>query len=1218
MDKRFLGRIETPGRTYPLQLLVNKACHSNKAGIIGYQHTLLRTNMGKLCFEETRRVVLTYLILNTYSISNLHLHINLFCRDLIQFIRIGMAQACYKNRNPVFLVLISLLISSFSFGQLNGGAIERSKCVAINGTATFTSLRAPTTGATISWEQDDNAGFSHPTTIIGANSSGYTTPSLGVTTYYRRKVSSGGSTAYSNVVTVTVGTVTSPVFTPTAISSICQGDASFTVSFSTTGSPTKYSIIWDDTPSGLGFVDVTNQNLTASPLVVNVPTSAPNGSYSGTLIAVDANGCSTSGGNASFTFNPLPTVSITAPSAICSPGTIDITSIAVTSGSSPTTGMNYTRWNNAAATSSLTNAAAITVTGVYYIKGTISATGCAVTKPVTATINPLPTVVITTPAAACTPGTIDLTNVSITSAGSTANLSYTQWNNAAATSSLANANTVTATGVYYIKGTIAATGCAVTKSVTATINTSPTVTVSPPAAICSPGTIDLTSASITSAGSTANLSYTQWNNAAATSSLTNANAITATGVYYIKGTIAATGCSATQPVTATINPLPTLVITAPSVCSPGTIDLTSASVTSAGSTANLSYTQWNNAAATSTLANANAITATGVYYIKGTVAATGCAVTKPVTATVNPLPTVVITTPSAICAPGTIDLTNASITSAGSTANLSYTQWNNVTATSSLTNANAITATGVYYIKGTIPTTGCGVVKPVTVTVNPLPTLVITAPAAICSPGSIDLTSASLTSAGSTANLSYTQWTNAAATSTLANANAITATGVYYIKGTIAATGCAAVKPVTVTVNTSPTVVITNPPAVCAPLTVDLTASSIKTGSTAGLTYTYWSNAANTNPLPTPSAVNATGVYYIKGTIAATGCGSSQPVTVTVNPQPNGTLQNPLVNYICNGSSLVLNASNAFAYQWYRDGQPVSGAVADNYAAIVAGDYTVRFISKDGCSKDAGNTITLSLLTKPVLQYKLSSTCAGSPISFTNGSVITSSGNINWQWDFGDGGVSTITSPVYTYANGGSYNITLTANNTSCSTLTEKTVLPFTIESPRIPTRYADVNAVGGVPIQLNSRNAGNVYLWQPSTGLNNAAMQFPTATLDKDVEYTITINSNAGCTVTDTVLVKVALDGFIYVGQGFTPNGDGMNDRCYPITTGIRSLTYFKIFNRWGNLVFQTNDATPQNGWDGKYNGKIQPAGTYQWVAEAVDGGGNIIKRTGSVLLIN
>ncbi len=1049
---------------------------------------------------------------------------------------------CFVNIYwPVLLMCTLPALPFHSFAQINGGIIGKSQCVTSGGTpSAFTSIRDATSG-TISWQSATNSSFtSGVVTIGGASSQTYTEGAVAADKFYRRVLTSGATTVYSNVIKVSVvGTKTDPSFTPTilALPEICQQTTTFSVGYTTTNVPDKYSIFWDATANAEGFVDAVDATLGVTPGTLNVavPSGASANTYNGTLVAfISGSGCTTSNISA-VKVNSLPNISITAPTAICSPGTIDITALAVTSGSSPTSGMNYTQWNNASATSSLTNASSITVTGVYYIKGTISTTGCAVTKPVTATINPLPTVVVSAQVA-CTPGTIDLTSPSITSSGSTANLSYTQWNNATATSSLTNAAAITATGVYYIKGTIAATSCSVTKPVTATINTSPTVTISPPSAICLPGTIDLTSPSITSAGSTANLSYTQWNNASATSSLVNANAITVTGVYYIKGTIAATGC----------------------------------------------------------------------------------AVTKSVTATINSLPTVVITTPSVICAPGSIDLTNPLITSTGSTANLSYTQWNNASATSSLSNANAVTATGVYYIKGTIPATGCGVVKQVTVTVNPIPTVVISSPASICSPGSIDLTNPSITSAGSTANLSYTQWNNTSATSSLSNANAVTATGVYFIKGTIPATGCGVVKPVTVTVNTSPNMIITNPTVVCAPLTINLTAASVTNGSTPGLAYTYWSNAANTNPVSTPSSVNTSGVYYIKGTIPATGCAVSQPVTVTVNPQPNGILQNPSVNYICNGSSLLLNAANAFAYQWYRDGQPISGAVADNYSATVGGDYTVRFVSQEGCIKDAVNTITLNLLSKPVLQYKLSSSCAGSPISFTNGSVITSSGNINWQWDFGEGGVSTIASPVYTYANGGNYSITLTANNTSCSTLTEKTIVPFTIESPRIPTRYADVIAVGGVPIQLTSRNAGNVYLWQPSTGLNNAAMQFPTATLDKDLEYTITINSNAGCMVTDTVLVKVALDGFIYVGQGFTPNGDGMNDRCYPITAGIRSLTYFKIFNRWGNLVFQTNDATPQNGWDGKYNGKIQPAGTYQWVAEAIDGSGNIIKRTGAVLLIN
>ncbi len=914
------------------------------------------------------------------------------------------------------------------------------------------------------------------------------------------------------------------------------------------------------------------------------------------------------------TVNPLPTVVTTAPS-VCFPGTIDLTSPSITSAGS-TANLSYTQWNNSLATSSLTNASSITATGVYYIKGTIAITGCAVTKAVTATINSLPTVVITTPTAICAPGTIDLTSPSITSAGSTANLSYTQWNNLLATSSLTNASSISATGVYYIKGTIPATGCGTVQSVTATINPLPTVVITAPS-VCSPGTIDLTSPTITSAGSTANLSYTQWNNILATSAVTNASAITATGIYYIKGTIAATGCGIVQPVTATINPLPTVVITAPSVCSPGTIDLTSPAITAAGSTANLSYTQWNNALATSALTNASAVTATGIYYIKGTIAATGCAVTKAVTATINPLPTVVITTPAAICAPGTIDLTSPSITSAGSTANLSYTQWNNVLATSTLTNASAITTTGVYYIRGTIAATGCAVTKAVTATINPLPIVVITAPT-VCAPGTIDLTSLAITAAGSTANLSYTQWNNALATSALLNANAITATGVYYIKGTIPVTGCAVTKAVTATIVAAPTLVITNPLAVCAPATVDLTSAAITAGSTPGLVFSYFTNAANTNTLNTPAAVNASGTYYIKGSVGIAGCASSQPVTVTINPLPNGVLQTPSVNYICNGLSLLLTASNANSYQWFYNQQPVTGAVTNSYAATNAGDYTVRFISSAGCVQDATNTISLSLLTKPLLQFADNGSCAGSPIRFTNQSAFTSSGNINWLWNFGDGSVANILSPVYTYPVGGDYIIALTANNLSCPNLTDSILVPYHIEAPRIPYRYATVNAVGGVPTTLSSRNAGSVYLWKPATGLNDARLQFPTATLNSDVEYAITINSAAGCTVTDTVLVKVTIDGSIYVAQAFTPNGDGVNDRCYPIAVGIRSLTYFKIFNRWGNVVFQTNDLTPQNGWDGKWNGKIQPPGTYQWVAEAIDGGGNIIKKTGSVLLVN
>ena len=87
---------------------------------------------------------------------------------------------------------------------------------------------------------------------------------------------------------------------------------------------------------------------------------------------------------------------------------------------------------------------------------------------------------------------------------------------------------------------------------------------------------------------------------------------------------------------------------------------------------------------------------------------------------------------------------------------------------------------------------------------------------------------------------------------------------------------------VTVTVNALPTLVVTNPSAVCSPATVDLTASSVTTGSDTGLTLTYWTDASATTALTTPSAIGTSGTYYIKA-VNTSGCATIQPVVVTIN-----------------------------------------------------------------------------------------------------------------------------------------------------------------------------------------------------------------------------------------------------------------------------------------------------------------------------------------------
>jgi gliding motility-associated-like protein len=106
-----------------------------------------------------------------------------------------------------------------------------------------------------------------------------------------------------------------------------------------------------------------------------------------------------------------------------------------------------------------------------------------------------------------------------------------------------------------------------------------------------------------------------------------------------------------------------------------------------------------------------------------------------------------------------------------------------------------------------------------------------------------------------------------------------------------------------------------------------------------------------------------------------------------------------------------------------------------------------------------------------------------------------------------------------------------------------------------------------------------------------------------------------AGCIGYDTVFIKVYNGPTYYVPNAFSPNGDGLNDVFRAVPSGIVRTEYFRIFNRYGNLVFDTREYL--KGWDGSFLGKKQPLGTYVWMVKGVDRDGKTVEMKGTVMLV-
>jgi gliding motility-associated-like protein len=163
-----------------------------------------------------------------------------------------------------------------------------------------------------------------------------------------------------------------------------------------------------------------------------------------------------------------------------------------------------------------------------------------------------------------------------------------------------------------------------------------------------------------------------------------------------------------------------------------------------------------------------------------------------------------------------------------------------------------------------------------------------------------------------------------------------------------------------------------------------------------------------------------------------------------------------------------------------------------------------------------------------------------------------------------------------------------------------------------------DTAVVVGQPLHLHASGGIN-YLWSPAVALDNVTIPDPLAMYDGSIDsirYRVLVSDEQNCSDSASVLVKIfKTNPQIFVPTAFTPNGDGVNDLFRPIGVGIKSIEYFRVYNRWGQLVFSTT--INGHGWDGKIAGKPQSTNTYVWIVKGIDYLDRPFLKKGNVTLI-
>jgi|GEM_PF-791832 gliding motility-associated-like protein len=652
-----------------------------------------------------------------------------------------------------------------------------------------------------------------------------------------------------------------------------------------------------------------------------------------------------------------------------------------------------------------------------------------------------------------------------------------------------------------------------------------------------------------------------------------------TTTYTLVGTLH--GCSDSTTITVTPNSTPTVTLTASkdTICPGDSVKLT-ALVSGPGTM----YYYWTpNTGSCKTCSSIYVKPTTTTYYNVDVIDSEGCSVFASIAIYIE-----------GITINSNSNCIETYLSASGSSSGYTWSPSTGLSCTSCQYTVAAPSVTTTYTVYGT-GASFCSGGNQAVIIVQPATTPTVTLTASkhsICAGDSVKLTAMA-----SGSNIKYYYWYPSAVTCNTCSVVYVkpTATTKYTVEVYDSTGGCYAYDTVTISVG-------------------GIGVESISIGCGGGITYLYAAGSSSTYTWAPAAGLSCTSCQYTIATptvtttytVTGTGggsCGNSSVIKVVPFKLSTIVSIKATPDTICAGGSVSLSASgkDISSYYWSSVSGGLSCSYCQNTKAYPGGTsvYTLTVYDSLGCTFDTSITI-----------YVAPSVTISSTAEYCYGAVdLHASGSVSYIWSPTAGlSCTSCANPFATPTVNTTY--TVTGIGTSCPNGTTASIVVPARPAPS--TSCCDATIPIGQSVSLTA-SGGGTYLWSPSAGLSCDTCANPIASPNVTTIYTITVTNDSGCASATTITVDITC-GTVFVPEAFSPNGDGQNDYLYVRGDCIKTLD-FMVFDRWGNIVFQTKDKSIP--WNGQCRGEAMNTGSYVYYLNATFYDGTTFSKKGNVTLV-